>query len=154
MKKKINIILIKSFLHLGEKGRIINVSPGYALNYLIPNQIAEIATKNKTKHLEMLKKRKNNQVKANEISNNKLKEKLEKIGKISIYRRKGENNYIFGRITEKDINNYIIKYTGIKLDKKQIKIFNIKKLGIFKTNIEISSNINTVVKLNTIPINI
>lgn len=153
-KKKLSIILKQDYLNIGHKGKIISVSFGYAVNYLIPNKIAEPATKNKIKHLKMLEEKSKKQIQINENTNNKLKKQIENIDKISMRRKKGDNNYIFGRITEKDIVNYIHQNTGIKLDKKQIKIPIIKQSGVFQTQIEISHNISLILKLNIFPLNV
>lgn len=156
MKKKIKVILIRDYLNIGNKGKVIDTSSGYALNYLIPNKIAEVATKNKIRHLRMIEEINKNQIKANEIANNQIKKQLESTQKISINRKTGENYYIFGRIIEKDIINYIFKYMGIKLKKRQIEIPGIKKLGVFETKVQISTNNSLKVKLqlNIIPTNI
>lgn len=154
MKKKINIILTKDYINIGKKGKLVDVSAGYALNYLIPNKIAEIATSNKIKHLKMFEEIKNKQKKVNEINHNKIKKQLESIKKISINRKPGENNYIFGRITEKDISTHIFKYIHVKLDKKQIIMSNPKQLGAFDTHIQISTKMYLKLKLNILPVNI
>nr|YP_009391935.1 ribosomal protein L9 [Acrosorium ciliolatum]ARW60079.1 ribosomal protein L9 [Acrosorium ciliolatum] len=154
MKKKIKIILKKDHLNIGQKGKITNISPGYAFNYLIPNNIAEIATKNKIKHITMFKNIKNQEIKAYENTSKILQSNLEKIKKINIRKKVGKNNNIFGSINEKDITNKILKYIGISIDKKQIKVDNIKKIGIFNININILHNIQYSIQLNITPENI
>lgn len=154
MKKKIQIILKKDHLNLGEIGKITSISRGYALNYLIPNDIAEIATKNKIKHITMFKQIKNKEIKNSEIISKALQKNLEILNKISIRKKIGKKNNIFGSINEKDIKNKILKYIGIKIDKKQIIINNIKKIGIFNIEINISNNIKCNIQVNIIPINI
>ena len=65
MKKNITVIIKNNHSQLGEKGEQLKVTPGYAFNYLIPNDFVEVATKGKIKHLNMLldierQKKKNN----------------------------------------------------------------------------------------------
>ena len=50
------IILLQSYEKLGKVGEIINVKPGFARNYLIPNKIASLATEQNIKALEVLDK--------------------------------------------------------------------------------------------------
>ena len=50
------IILLQTYEKLGKAGEIINVKPGFARNYLIPNQIASVATEKNIKSLESLLK--------------------------------------------------------------------------------------------------
>ena len=50
------IILLQSHDNLGKVGDIVNVKPGFARNYLIPNRIASLATKQNIKSLELFLK--------------------------------------------------------------------------------------------------
>nr|YP_009398334.1 ribosomal protein L9 [Thaumatella adunca]ARW67520.1 ribosomal protein L9 [Thaumatella adunca] len=154
MTRKINVILIKDNHKKGNKGNIINVSCGYAFNYLIPNKIAELATTKKIKHIKMFEEIKRKNKEANDMANKLVKEKIDNIKKISIYKKKGENNFIFGTITEKDIINWLEKNTTLKINKNQIKIPEIKEIGINYIEIQITSKITSQVILNIIPINI
>lgn len=154
MRKKTQIILKKDYLTIGKKGKIAKISTGYALNYLIPNDIAEIATEKKIKHITMFENIKINKVKANEVEAKNLQKYFSIIKKLTIKRKIGENNNIFGSINEKDISNIILNYTGINIDKKQIIIPTIKKIGVFNININILNKISSVMILNIIPENI
>ena len=50
------IILLKSYANLGQVGEIVNVKPGFARNFLIPNKIASLATEQNIKALEVFLK--------------------------------------------------------------------------------------------------
>nr|YP_009295246.1 ribosomal protein L9 [Dasya binghamiae]AOH77258.1 ribosomal protein L9 [Dasya binghamiae] len=154
MKQKISIVLKEDYTPIGQKNKVIRVARGYAINYLVPNNIAEIATKKKIKHLQMFeliqnKKLENNKLKANEEEKN-----LQLIHKISITKKVGDDYNIFGSINEKDVINKILQYTGIKLNKKQIKLINIKKIGAFYLEINLINNQSCQIKLYIIPVNI
>nr|YP_010850510.1 ribosomal protein L9 [Lophurella caespitosa]WGH13210.1 ribosomal protein L9 [Lophurella caespitosa] len=154
MKKKVDVIIIKNNLTTGKKGSVINVARGYAFNYLIPNEIAEIATNKKIKHIQMFE---NIAIEQKETSNTKiqlLKNNIERVGSISIYKKKGENNLIFGSITEKDITKWINKYTNLLINKIQIKTLDIKLVGITHIKIQVNLKINISIPLKIIPINI
>nr|YP_009394214.1 ribosomal protein L9 [Rhodomela confervoides]ARW62776.1 ribosomal protein L9 [Rhodomela confervoides] len=154
MVKKIDVILTKNHSNGEKKGNIINVSSGYAFNYLIPNQIAEIATEKKIKHIKMFEEIEKKQKVANEVEVNLVKEKIEKIQKISIYKKVGENSIIFGSITEKDISRWLTKYTDIKINKKQIKMPDTKNIGITYMEIQIKQKIVSKILIQIIPTNI
>nr|YP_009399590.1 ribosomal protein L9 [Dictyomenia sonderi]ARW69196.1 ribosomal protein L9 [Dictyomenia sonderi] len=154
MKKKINVILIKDNLKQGKKGSSINVARGYAFNYLIPSQIAEIATSEKIKHLQMFENIKIKQKETNQIATQLLQNNLEKIKKISVYKKKGENNLIFGSITEKDIAKWIKKYTNLSINKIQLKIVEAKSIGVRNIEIKMNTKVNISIPINIIPTNI
>nr|YP_009396888.1 ribosomal protein L9 [Ophidocladus simpliciusculus]ARW66074.1 ribosomal protein L9 [Ophidocladus simpliciusculus] len=154
MKKKIKVILTKNHLDIKKHKSIINVAPGYAFNYLIPNNIAKMATIKNIKHFEMIEKLEKQKQEANIITINKLQNKVNQVKKIIIFKKKGENKLIFGSITEKDIINYIKKYTNIEINKKQIQIPAIRELGLNYINIETTNKIAVKIQLHVIPTNI
>ena len=154
MSKKIKVIFKKDFLNIGKKNEIVNLSKGYVFNYLIPQGIVEVATKNKIKHFNMFKVIKIKQLKQNEIKAESLYSSLTTIKKITITKKVGENYLIFGSINEKDIINQLSKYSNINLDKKQIKVPDIKKIGAFYIEINLFNRKLFNLKLNISPANI
>lgn len=151
MTKNTTIIIKNNHNKLGQQGSIVKVASGYAFNYLIPNDIAELATKGKLKHTKMLESIKGKKLAEAKIDASKIQKELEKISKISINKTVGENQQIFGRINEKDIMNKIFNYTGQKLEKKQVFVPDIKKLGIYEINIQIFNDIEIHIKLQVLP---
>nr|YP_010618967.1 Ribosomal protein L9 [Deltalsia parasitica]WAX02980.1 Ribosomal protein L9 [Deltalsia parasitica] len=154
MKKKIDIILIKDHLKQGKKGLLTNVARGYAFNYLIPSKIAEIATPKKIKHIQMFENIKIKQKEANQIENKLLQDKIKKIDKISVYKKKGENNLIFGSIKEKEIIKWINKYTNLSINKIQIQSVETKSIGVKNIQIVINSTTSINIPIYIIPTNI
>nr|YP_010728906.1 ribosomal protein L9 [Lithothamnion corallioides]WEA77072.1 ribosomal protein L9 [Lithothamnion corallioides] len=151
MKKTIQVIIKQKDSFLGPINTTKSLALGYVFNYLIPNNIVEIASEGKIKHINMLKNIKSKQAKINYNINLEMKTNLEKIQKINIRKKLGQNQQIFGRITENEVIEQIIKLTGKRLDKKQIKLPNIKEIGIYDIVIRIQENINTIVKLQILP---
>nr|WGH12817.1 ribosomal protein L9 [Echinothamnion sp.] len=151
MKKKVDVIMIKKS---EKKGSIINVARGYAFNYLIPNKIAEIATSKKIKQIHMFKNIAIKKQEANEVKTQFLRNNIEKINRISIYKKTGENNSIFGSITEKDIIKWINKYTNLLTNKIHIDNLEIKRVGITKIKIQINPKTSINISLTITPTNI
>lgn len=151
MKKNIQVIIRKEDSVLGPINTTKSLALGYVFNYLIPNNIVEIASKGKIKHINMLNDIKFTQAKISYNNNLKIKTNLEKIKKINIRKKLGQNQQIFGRITENEVIEYIFRLTGKRFDKKQIKLPDTKALGIYDVNIRIQENINTTIKLQILP---
>nr|ARW63810.1 ribosomal protein L9 [Chondria sp. (in: red algae)] len=154
MGKKVKVIIKTSKFREEKKGTILNVSPGYAFNYLIPQNLAEIATTKKIKHFGMFSEREEQKQKANFIANEKIKNTVGQIRKISIYKKKGDNHLIFGSIKEKEISDWIAKYTNVKLVNKQIKLTNINQTGMSLVTIQVKPSIEIRIKLYSLPSNI
>nr|YP_010198294.1 ribosomal protein L9 [Gracilaria ornata]UAD86710.1 ribosomal protein L9 [Gracilaria ornata] len=151
MKKKITVILKKNLVNLGSVGNIVKVSSGYAFNYLIPYGFAYLATAGRLKHYKMfldIKQKKLNEIKGKfQI----LAQKLNQIAKISVKKKVGNTNQIFGSISDKEIISNILYLTGEKLDKKNLYIPNIKKIGVYNLDIILTNEMRICIKLQVFP---
>nr|YP_010484962.1 50S ribosomal protein L9 [Hypnea cervicornis]UVW80656.1 50S ribosomal protein L9 [Hypnea cervicornis] len=150
MNKKITMIL-KDEKDRNQNKKIIYVTRGYAFNYLIPKDIAEIATPGKIKHINMLQQKEKQKIKINKEKANNTLQYLDKINKITIKKKHGNKMQIFGQINEKDISKKIAEYTGYILSKKQIQIPNIKSIGKYQITIKLLDNLKSNISLNIIP---
>ena len=143
------VILLSDVENLGESGDVITVKPGYARNKLIPQGLAlrasnrNIAVANENKKVATAKLERENQ------ALNVLAKKLSKV-EITIEVKVGEEEKMFGSITNKDIHKELID-KGFELEKNQISIEEpIKALGIYHINVKISKDITSDVKLYVI----
>ena len=143
------VILMSNVENLGESGDVVSVKPGYARNMLIPMGLAlraskrNVAVATEQKRVTLAKVKRENQ--AMEI----LAKKLSKV-EITIEVKVGEEEKMFGSITNKDIHKALID-KGFELDKNQISINEpIKALGIYHINIKVAKDITSDVKLYVI----
>ena len=144
------VIMQKDVKTLGKKGSVVEVSEGYARNYLLPRKLASLADNKsvneaKTKNDALLFK------KQTEIKEAKqLKEKLEK-GYIKFKHKIGNNGKLFGSITEKDIAEEIQKVYDVKIDKKKINLkVAIKELGSYTAEVRLYEGIIAEVKISVV----
>ena len=143
------IILLSDVENLGESGDVIAVKPGYARNKLIPQGLAlrasnrNIAVANENKRVATAKLEREN------LALNVLAKKLSKV-EITIEVKVGDEEKMFGSITNKDIHKELID-KGFEIEKNQISIEEpIKALGIYHINVKISKDITSDVKLYVI----
>ena len=143
------IILLSDVENLGESGDVIAVKPGYARNKLIPQGLAlrasnrNIAVANENKKVATAKLERENQ------ALNILAKKLSKV-EITIEVKVGDEEKMFGSITNKDIHKELID-KGFEIEKNQLSIKEpIKALGIYHINVKISKDITSDVKLYVI----
>ena len=143
------IILLSDVENLGKSGDVIAVKPGYARNKLIPQGLAlrasnrNIAVANENKRVATAKLEREYQ------ALNVLAKKLSKV-EITIEVKVGDEEKMFGSITNKDIHKELID-KGFELEKNQISIEEpIKALGIYHINVKISKDITSDVKLYVI----
>ena len=140
------IILKKEIKKLGEIGDTVNVSDGYARNYLIPTGAAWPAEEKYWKRIESLR----DKVKSTELKKKEkaleLAEKIETLS-LTVEAEVGEEDRLFGTVTNSDISEKL-KEAGVEVDKKNIKIDDpIKKLGVYKVAVSLHQNVEATCKV-------
>ncbi|AIH04741.1 50S ribosomal protein L9 [Thermodesulfobacterium commune] len=143
------VILRTDVPKLGKAGDIVRVKDGYARNYLIPKGFAIPANQKNIKALE--KERQIILAKAERERKKlmSLAEKLEGL-ELVIYRRKIEEDRIFGSVTVADIVS-ALKEKGFEVDKKFIELDQpIKKLGVYEIPVKFSPDRVVTIKLEVI----
>lgn len=112
------VILKQDVKGQGKKGQMVNVSDGYARNYLLPKGLAEPATKSNINVLkgkqESLEYRKQKELEEANAIADKMKEII-----VKLTAKAGDNGKLFGSITSKDVAEALTMQHHIKLDKKK-----------------------------------
>ena len=128
------VILKEDVQNLGQQGDVVEVKPGYARNYLMPQKLAILFTKQQKKSIEeaqIVEKRKLEREKDQLESVLKQVEDLN----LSLKMQSEEDNKLFGSVTKLDIVK-LLEENGITIDKKYIDLSSpIKTLGEHKVNI-------------------
>jgi len=143
------VILKEDLKKLGSKGDIVNVSDGYARNFLIPKGLVKKATEgniNQLAHKEKAKKKK----KAEKTSEAKeIAAQLEK-EKFVISVKAGENGRLFGSVNTKDIADTVNK-AGYSIDKRKIDLDeSIKSLGVHNIKVKLFKNVDANLKIEVV----
>ena len=140
------IILLQSYENLGKVGDIVNVKPGFARNYLIPNRIGSLATKQNIKSLELFLKSQELKEAKNRVNLEALSKKLNSLTlKFSV--NAGEDDKMFGSVTSQMIADELEKQEYI-IDKKEIVLEEpIKSLGNHKVEINLGYELETKIKI-------
>lgn len=141
------VILLQDVKGTGKKNELVNVSDGYARNFLFTKKLAVEAT---TDNMQKLKEFNASQdlKKQKEIANAKeLAEKIEKIT-LHIKVKAGETGKIFGGVTSAQIVEELKKQNGIDVDKKKVQLEEtIKVLGAYTVNLKLYEGISAKLKI-------
>ena len=139
------VILRKNFDQLGKIGDLVEVKNGYARNFLLPRQIAYVATKGNIKALEE-EKLQYSKKEAKELQSSKaLATELANVS-ITIPVKVGEEDKIFGSVTSQMIAD-ALKEKSFNIDRRKIELEEpIKALGIYEVNIKLHQEVNAIVK--------
>lgn len=141
------VVLNQDIKGIGKKLQIVEVSEGYARNYLLPKKLAILAdnkavneAKGKT---DAIKFKKSEEIKEAEAK----KAKIEK-SYIEFRHKLGDGGRLFGSVTEKDIAEKLKEISNIEVDKKKIVIKNpIKQVGSYTVEIKLYEGIIAKLKL-------
>ena len=140
------VILLQDVKKQGKKDQIINVSDGYAQNYLIKNGLAVQATETSKKKLAKELDIKKQAEDANIEECEKIKEQLSKM-EIAIKVKTGEQDKVFGTVSSKQIYEEL-KKKNINIDKKKIKLDHpIDTLGTHLVKIELHKKVEGEIKI-------
>ena len=138
------IILIKDVENLGYANDIVNVRPGYANNYLIPQGFAKAATASAKKVLaENLRQRAHKDAKILADAQ-ALAATLENLN--LAFAVKAEEGRIFGAITSADVAEALAA-KGVEVDKKSISVEGIKTVGEYKAAVKLHREVKAEVAL-------
>ncbi len=141
------IILIKDVENVGYANDIVNVKPGYANNYLIPQGFAKSATASAKKVLaENLRQRAHKDAKILADAQ-ALAEKLAALT-ISVS-SKAEEGKLFGTVTTADVAEALAA-KGVEVDRKAITVDSIKTVGEYEVAVRLHREVKATVKLSVV----
>ena len=142
------VILKKDVQNLGEAGELVNVKDGYARNFLIPKNFAEIATEGALKNREQnLARIQAKQEKLHQEALAKAAE-IEKLGQLELSAKAGESGKLFGTITTKKLCEELKEKANIEVDRKTVSLnAPINKIGEFTMLIKLTSKVRTELKV-------
>lgn len=141
------IILLQDEKKLGKKGDIVEVSEGYARNFVLPKKIGVEAT---PKNLNDLKLQKSNEVKVaqEQLDNAKAMAELLATKEVIVKIKAGENGRTFGSVSTKEIGQALKTQTGIEVDKKKLVLAEaIKNFGVYEVPIKLHPKVTGTVKV-------
>ena len=125
----VKVILRADVSGLGKRGDIVEVSKGYARNFLSPRALAFPATDGATAQAEAMRR-------SRDVKDAKDREGAEEIAKVLVARtieipaKVGSGGRLFGSVTTTEVADAVLEQTGIELDRKDLQMEeHIKELG-------------------------
>lgn len=139
------VVLLQDVKSLGKKDTIVNVSDGYARNFLFPKNLAVEATDGRMREIDDKKSSEQNRKNKELQAAKDLADKLSKV-EVNIKTKAGENGKLFGSITSKDIADAIKSQHKIEVDKKKLVLSDpIKSAGSHQVEIKVYPEVSAKV---------
>ncbi|MBI2895606.1 MAG: 50S ribosomal protein L9 [Deltaproteobacteria bacterium] len=142
----VQVILREDVPNVGKTGEIVRVKPGFARNYLIPQDLAVLATSKNVARIEHDR----TQIAAEKAKARKDSESLgERLAaaSVTIQKNVGAEDKLFGSVTAKEIEA-ALALEGIRLDRKRIQLAEpIRSLGVHEVSVKLGNDVSAVVKV-------
>lgn len=141
------VILQQEVKKLGKKGEVIEVSEGYARNYLLPQKLAAPATASNVNAAEQQKGAEVHKAKKMMDEAKLYAAQLAKLS-VTVAVKTGEGGKLFGSVTSKDVADALKAQHGIDLDKRKIELKDaVKNLGTYPVTIKLHPEISTKIEV-------
>ena len=144
------VLLIQSVEHLGSQGEVVEVKPGYALNYLVPQGLATVASEH---HQRMVEKHKAKLQQLALQRQAELRSRAAEISKqsVTIEAQATEEGHLYGSVGAPEIVA-ALKKSGITLATDQVKLDGVlKELGLYTVKFRLSADVEGELKVWVVP---
>lgn len=151
MAKRVQVVLNKNVSKLGATGDLVEVAPGYARNYLVPQGLGSIATPGIIRQVEQRKEKERQAKLAILQEAESRKTALKTIGRLVIRKQVGEGNAIFGTVTSQEVADVIQQQAGLEVDKRGITVPDISLLGNYEVEVKLHPEVTATVNIEVAP---
>lgn len=144
------VILLQDVKSLGKKGEIVNVSDGYARNFVLPKKLGVEANSANMNDLK-LQKANADKVAQEQLAAAKELAALLETKEVVLTMKAGEGGRVFGSVSSKEIAAAAKTQCGLELDKKKIQLPDaIKALGVYEVNVKLHMKVTGKLKVKVV----
>ena len=145
------LILNSDVTKLGRKGDIVNVAKGYARNYLLPKNLAIVATDSNISIAEKIQEKRIAEITESEELAESIKVALAD-AHLVIPQKSTDEGTLYAAVANNEIVEVIEKFSGFKIEENQIELNDqVKEIGLHNVKIKISEDVDFDVVLEIIP---
>ncbi|MBR5385867.1 MAG: 50S ribosomal protein L9 [Bacteroidales bacterium] len=142
------ILLKKDVQNLGEAGEFVNVKTGYALNYLVPQGYAVVATESvKKQYAETVRQRAHKEAKL--IADAEALAAKISATPVKVAVKVSESGKIYGSVTSAQVADALVA-AGLDVDKKNVTLPEIKEVGSYEASVKVYKTVKATVALEVV----
>lgn len=144
------VILRQDIDKLGLRGDVVNVARGYARNFLLPRGLAEQATPAKVAELQ---KREAQRARSEASSFDQAREMADVLQgtELRFDVQAGPTGTLFGSVTPTDVVDEIWRLHKLRVDRRKVRMENVKRIGRYTTPIELFTDVEAEVRMVVVP---
>ncbi len=150
MAKRVQVVLNEDVLSLGKDGDLVEVSPGYARNFLLPYGKALPVTPAVMKQVTHRRAKQAEHEAALKQAAVDFQTALVTIGRFTVKKQIGEDEVLFGTVTNGDVAEAIEEATKKEIDRRNITVPEIHRTGKYKVQVKLHSEVTAEINLEVI----
>jgi len=147
MAKRVQVVLNEDIKSLGKDGDLVEVAPGFARNFLLPNKKALPVTPTVLKQVEHRRAKQAEKEAAKKQEAIDFQTALTTIGRFTVKKQVGEDGVLFGTVTNGDVAEVVKEATKKEIDRRDITVPEIHGVGNYKVQIKLHSEVNAEINL-------
>ncbi len=146
------VVLLKDVKNIGKRDEILNVSDGYARNFLFPQKLAVEATPGALKEIER-KRAAQDAREAERLAEAQKKAAALKNKVVTLAVKCGEKGRLYGSVTSAEVAEALEKQHGVQVDKRKIELGDsIREVGVREITVWLYTGVTTPMKLSVEPL--
>lgn len=147
----VRLVLIEDVTHVGKQGQVVEVKPGYARNYLLPNGLAMVPSEHNLRILDRYKVRVEQAREARKSDLKTLAEQIARTKSVTIEANATDEGHLYGSVGPQEIAR-AMRGKNLLVDPDMIKIDEpLKFLGAFPVRLTLGYEIEAAIEVNIIP---
>ena len=144
------VILLQDVKGHGKKGELINISDGYARNFLFPRNLAKEANAEAMAEFKSKAQAAEHHYEEEKAAAKKTADIIEG-SKIEIKAKAGSSGKLFGAVTSKEVATVLNEQLGISIDKKKLTVADIKNFGEYTATVKLFKDITATFTVAVTP---
>ena len=141
------VILQQDVKGQGKKGQLVEVSEGYARNFLLPRKLAIAATADAINTLNLKEKARKAEEARMKAEAQEIAEKLKECT-VKLTAKAGKEGRLFGSVTAKEVSDALESQYGVKVDKRKIKMDAIKNFGTSSAEVKFAHSVTAKIMIS------
>ena len=150
MAKRVSVVLSEDVLSLGKNGDLVEVAPGYARNFLLPQGKAVPLTPAVLKQVEHRRAKEAERQAALKQEAMDFRTALDTIGRFTVKKQTGGDDVLFGTVTNADVAEAIEAATKKEVDRRDIVVPEIHRTGTYKVQVKLHSAVTAEINLEVV----
>jgi len=147
----VRVVLRDDVENIGRKGDLIEVTDGFARNYLVPRGLAMKATKGVVQQAEAMRRNREARDARDREAAQALADRLSG-QRIQLRARAGEGGRLFGSVTSADVVDAVRAQTGVELDRRKTQLAEpLKELGAVEVPVKLHSDVEVTLTVDVVP---